>query len=111
MIISLRLFNQNFLNESYKNILSKKIKVKFTNSLSKIEYGDKVYGPRTTQIEGQRLEKVQNCYVRYILSLRRTESTLNHIRALTWFTMNQCWTIHLIYLVHFVLHKKEPMRF
>lgn len=47
-----------------------------------------MYGPCLTLMEAQRLQTIQNCYVRYILKQQRMERTSSHITALEWVDMN-----------------------
>jgi Reverse transcriptase (RNA-dependent DNA polymerase) len=96
---------------SFKGVLSSETKVKLSNSLilSKIEYGDAVYGPCLTEREAYRLQKVQNSCARYSLNIRRREHISQPIKDIGWLNMKQRWKLHLCCSVHKILYKKHPI--
>ena len=96
---------------TFRNILSKETKTKLSNALilSKVEYADSVYGPCLTQAEAQRLQKVQNCCVRFIFGIKRTEGTSFYITEIECLTKSERCTLHFVVLSQTLLEKNQPI--
>nr|CAI5843558.1 unnamed protein product [Callosobruchus analis] len=94
----------------YRKFLSSSTKLMLCESLivSKISFGDSVYGPAITKKDAMRLQRIQNSCFRYSFGIRKFEHISHVIKANSRLNLAQLRNLHLLTLVHKTLKTKIP---
>lgn len=93
-----------------RDLLSTHTKLKLCESLifSKIFYCDSIYGPALFQYDSLRLQKIQNCCLRFAYGIRKFDHISHKMIESGWLSLNNYGTLHLLTLVHKTLKLQKP---
>ena len=93
----------------FKNFLSKNTKRKLTSSLilPLLDYCDSVYYNAAKTLLNK-VQKVQNACVRFVLNIRKHESVRVHFNSIKWIAMEKRRTLHSLLLIYKIFKFKEP---
>jgi len=93
-----------------RHILNTKIKKNLCEALvlSHLNYADVVYGACLTDFNCRRLQRIQNCCVRFIYNLKRKSSVSNKLNDLAWLSITQRRFLHACTLFHKICMSKQP---
>lgn len=94
---------RGFLDVNTRSLLSE------TMVLSHLNYADVVYGPCLSQEDKYRLQKIQNCCVRYFTTVPRYDSISSHLRAFNLLNMSERRFIHSVGFVLNILRTNNPI--
>ena len=100
------------LKNLYMNrfVLSKQNRVYLSSSLvlSVFNYCDTIYGSHITSRDANRIQRMQNCCVRFIFGLRRRDNVTYYLAELGWLNMRQTRQLHVAGLAHRIVQNKSP---
>ena len=95
---------------SHRHFLSQKTRKLLCDSLilSHFNFCDTVYGPCLDSTDVRRIQKLQNCCMRFIFGIRRRERISYKLKELNWLNMAQRRSLHSICFFYKILKTKSP---
>ena len=93
-----------------KDILNKQLKIKLCDSLilSVFNYADVVYGPCITAENSYRIQKIQNCCLRFIHGISKRQHISHKLSETKWANMEGRRLLHISTLYHKIIMSKKP---
>lgn len=94
----------------HRHILPINLKIKLTDALvlSHFNYCDVVYGPCLTEIDRQRIQRVQKSCLRYIYGIRKFQPVSHKLITAKWSDMESRRKFHAACLYHSIIIFKHP---
>lgn len=96
----------------HRDIMPSDLKLKLCNSLilSKLSYGDSIYGPALLKVDSDRLQRIQNSCVRFSCGIRKYQrGVAGKMKEIGWLRLHDIRTMHILNITHGVLKNNAPM--
>nr|CAI5824394.1 unnamed protein product [Callosobruchus analis] len=94
--------HRHYLNRDLRRMLCD------STILSTFNYCDVVYGPCLTAANAQRIQRVQNCCLRFIYGIRRRQPISHKLKDCKWLNMQQRRKLHCMNLYYRIIQVKKP---